>query len=284
MPNTNCLKGLRCPHCHSEGPFGINARADFKVEDDGTEYLGECDWDDDSYCFCHKCDHGNTVYEFTIKNQKPYTPCKCENCGWEGPIHPDDTVDGFARPLHLIPDLAERLDPGSTVPAGECPECQALIYPPEPEPEPEPGSIAERHMALLEEHRKQGFAVARLRGERNEWADLAHDAVRLLKEKKNHLPVGNYPDVEEMVESLKALEGKKEAPQDSETTNRLRSKVTTWRDIATEAVGVLEFVLERMVGGVCTHEEKQALIRDTKETIQTHLDQLRTDEEDGDLN
>lgn len=54
--------------------------------------------------------------------------CKCDNCGWTGDMIPD---------LSEIPYLAERLDPGSIVPAGECPDCRALVYiVPEPKSAP----------------------------------------------------------------------------------------------------------------------------------------------------
>ena len=47
----------------------------------------------------------------------------CDNCGRKyeerdlSRLYPD------------IPDLLVRLDPGGTVPAGECPACGALVYP-----------------------------------------------------------------------------------------------------------------------------------------------------------
>lgn len=44
---------------------------------------------------------------------------QCGNCDWKG--EPDIT-------LAEIPDLAQRLDVGATVPSGECPECSALCY------------------------------------------------------------------------------------------------------------------------------------------------------------
>lgn len=46
--------------------------------------------------------------------------CRCANCSHECD---SDDVD-----LAEIPDLWDRLDPGSEVPAGECPECGALTY------------------------------------------------------------------------------------------------------------------------------------------------------------
>lgn len=51
------------------------------------------------------------------------TKVQCGNCPWEG------NEDDLAKPLFEIHHLAERLDPGSTVPAGECPECGSLAYP-----------------------------------------------------------------------------------------------------------------------------------------------------------
>ena len=48
--------------------------------------------------------------------------CKCDNCDWSG-LETD-----VGRTLHQIHHLAERLDVGGTVPAGECPECGCLAY------------------------------------------------------------------------------------------------------------------------------------------------------------
>lgn len=50
----------------------------------------------------------------------PKTPCACDNCDWKGDI--EDLREPPA--LHLW----ERLEPGSTVPAGECPDCGAFAY------------------------------------------------------------------------------------------------------------------------------------------------------------
>jgi hypothetical protein len=48
--------------------------------------------------------------------------CVCDNCG-----HRCDE-DELLYTLGDVVDLAERLDPGGVVPAGECPGCDALIY------------------------------------------------------------------------------------------------------------------------------------------------------------
>lgn len=44
--------------------------------------------------------------------------CFCGNCDWQG----DDSQ------VNPIQDIMQRIDPGGTVPAGECPECGALCY------------------------------------------------------------------------------------------------------------------------------------------------------------
>lgn len=43
---------------------------------------------------------------------------QCDNCQWEGPEHQ----------LQEIQHLAQRVDAGGEVPAGECPKCGALAY------------------------------------------------------------------------------------------------------------------------------------------------------------
>ena len=52
---------------------------------------------------------------------KKKTAHRCGNCG---AVHTDKTL----IPLVEVQRLAERLDPGSTVPSGECRECGALCY------------------------------------------------------------------------------------------------------------------------------------------------------------
>ena len=48
---------------------------------------------------------------------------QCDNCNWRG------TDEQLGLPLSEIRHLAERLDPGGIVPAGECPECGCLAHP-----------------------------------------------------------------------------------------------------------------------------------------------------------
>ena len=67
MPNTNCLKGMACPKCNSEGPFGIEITLVVEFSDDGSDPFpeGDSEWDDESYCECRSCSFSGTVGDFT---------------------------------------------------------------------------------------------------------------------------------------------------------------------------------------------------------------------------
>jgi hypothetical protein len=60
---------------------------------------------------------GNMAEE--LANRVDSSSHECDNCG--GTWEEDD--------LHPIKDYFERVEPGGTVPSGECPECGALCYP-----------------------------------------------------------------------------------------------------------------------------------------------------------
>lgn len=67
MPNENCLKGMKCPKCHSEGPFGIAIDTVCIVSDDGIEeQIGDADWDRNSYCECRECGNAQKVMDFEV--------------------------------------------------------------------------------------------------------------------------------------------------------------------------------------------------------------------------
>jgi hypothetical protein len=68
--NNNCLEGMGCPNCGSEGPFKIEAVSTFTVSDDGTEDHGDVEWDDESFCQCEDCDHKGTVADFTLEQEE----------------------------------------------------------------------------------------------------------------------------------------------------------------------------------------------------------------------
>ena len=61
----------------------------------------------------------------------------CDNCG-----NRYEREETLSHVFPDIPDLLQRLDPGGTVPAGECPGCGALVYP-EREPVRVPGIVLE---------------------------------------------------------------------------------------------------------------------------------------------
>jgi len=65
MSNTNCLEGIACPKCESEGPFNISVSTMICVHDDGTDNeYGDLDWGDDSEIICNDCGHRGIVKEF----------------------------------------------------------------------------------------------------------------------------------------------------------------------------------------------------------------------------
>jgi hypothetical protein len=73
MTNTNCLEGMQCPECSSEGPFKISATSLFTVYDDGTDDHEDVDWYEDSYCQCGECDHSGTLKDFTLNGTEAAT-------------------------------------------------------------------------------------------------------------------------------------------------------------------------------------------------------------------
>lgn len=68
MANKNCLIGMKCLNCGSEGPFMIHSMVWLKVEDDGTGEYYSPTWGEGSSCTCCACDFRGTVGECTIAN------------------------------------------------------------------------------------------------------------------------------------------------------------------------------------------------------------------------
>lgn len=67
MTNINCLEGIKCPGCESEGPFEIGITGTALVSDNGIEdYVGDSYWDDDSYIICPQCGESGKVREFHL--------------------------------------------------------------------------------------------------------------------------------------------------------------------------------------------------------------------------
>lgn len=62
--NDNCLEGMKCPKCSSEGPYKILGVAWFLVDDDGTYDFDDVDWDDNTECKCTECNFLGITYNF----------------------------------------------------------------------------------------------------------------------------------------------------------------------------------------------------------------------------
>lgn len=48
----------------------------------------------------------------------PTAPVKCSDCDWTGE----------SQALDMVSDIEQRIYPGETVPAGQCPECGACAH------------------------------------------------------------------------------------------------------------------------------------------------------------
>lgn len=62
--NGNCLAGLACPQCQSDGPFDIVAVTTATMYDDGCDATTGMEWDDTSACVCVSCRYGAQVGAF----------------------------------------------------------------------------------------------------------------------------------------------------------------------------------------------------------------------------
>lgn len=64
--NSNCLEGIKCPSCGSEGPFFIEVQTQVLMWDDGSEGNIESNlhWDEDSYMRCYECDEDGPSQHF----------------------------------------------------------------------------------------------------------------------------------------------------------------------------------------------------------------------------
>jgi len=72
MTNTNCLEGMKCPDCGSEGPFRISIEVVVLMHDDGfyTDTLNDATWGDSSYCCCDQCNWAFEVADFKAAAQR----------------------------------------------------------------------------------------------------------------------------------------------------------------------------------------------------------------------
>jgi len=74
MTNTNCLEGVCCPKCGQEDCFKITAIITCVVTDDGSEPVGDHEWDDESATRCAECDFDGTLKDFSKKPELPPDP------------------------------------------------------------------------------------------------------------------------------------------------------------------------------------------------------------------
>jgi len=66
---------------------------------------------------------GGDVVSVSMPVDESLVQYRCDSCG-----KTCDGVTGEIRPIEECVDLFERLDPGSTVPHGECFDCGAFVY------------------------------------------------------------------------------------------------------------------------------------------------------------
>jgi hypothetical protein len=64
MTNENCLSGIRCPACGQQDRFKITALITCMVTDDGSEPVGDHEWDGDSTTHCPECGFDGTLKAF----------------------------------------------------------------------------------------------------------------------------------------------------------------------------------------------------------------------------
>lgn len=70
------------------------------------------------------------MYEIKVKDASVEETVRCFLRGCQPPARCDncEQTSSYYTPLQEVEALAERLDPGAIVPAGECPECETFCY------------------------------------------------------------------------------------------------------------------------------------------------------------
>ena len=74
MTNTNCLENICCPKCGQEDRFKIVALITCDVTDDGSEPVGDHEWDDHSATRCAECGFDGELKEFRRRLELPPDP------------------------------------------------------------------------------------------------------------------------------------------------------------------------------------------------------------------
>jgi hypothetical protein len=74
MTNTNCLENVCCPRCGQEDRFKITAIISCIVTDDGSDPVGDHEWDNDSATQCLECGFDGELKDFREKPRLPPDP------------------------------------------------------------------------------------------------------------------------------------------------------------------------------------------------------------------
>jgi len=74
MTNENCLQGIRCPACGQEDRFKITALITCVVTDDGSDPVGDHEWDGDSSTHCPDCGFDGKLKAFRKPVDLPPDP------------------------------------------------------------------------------------------------------------------------------------------------------------------------------------------------------------------
>ena len=74
MTNRDCLDGVRCPNCSRNDRFTITAIVACEVTDDGSEPVGDHEWDDASSTRCPECGRAGLMREFRERGSRPPIP------------------------------------------------------------------------------------------------------------------------------------------------------------------------------------------------------------------
>jgi len=71
LHNENCLAGMLCPRCGSEGPFAIESNCTMEWEDDGSDDDSDSDspeFSDNAECICKECGLNRKIEAFKIQH------------------------------------------------------------------------------------------------------------------------------------------------------------------------------------------------------------------------
>lgn len=90
MTNTNCLDGLRCPKCPTDGPLRIHGNAEFIMHDNGHDAVQNITWEDSNFCACDLCGFEGVVSDFRLSecvtegHDWSNLTGRCHRCGLDG--------------------------------------------------------------------------------------------------------------------------------------------------------------------------------------------------------